>query len=351
MLGPAFALCALLAANGSAPGVDTIFIAERTTASVTIYAPPYSQEPITLPTGRYSNGEPPVALAFDPVSKRLFVGAGNSVQIYDEPFSNTSKPVRVVREGAPVLALAVEHRFYQGGLLEVATAGAQSGIQSYSGNDGYAGPARGRVDGVAATAMIFDALGHLFAADRRQSDGSILILWPLTGRAFLPPIAHFLLGPSALAFDRRGNLWAGNYDVDGDGTRSGVTSFAPPFSVARIRVADEGGQRGSGGGAQRLAFDADGALFSMQLTDVAVLEPPYDVPSAHIAACTDSSGACDPFDMTLDSRGNPIVAVRSLACKQPGAVLLFTAPFTNRQKPWKTLTRAVACPTAVVAAP
>ena len=163
---PAGALCALLAACGGtsmAAGGDTIFVANYATASVTIYTPPYAAAPVVLQVGAYSNGRP-VALAYDSVARRLFVGAGNVVQIYREPLTGTSKPERIVREASDVLSLSVEHRFYKDGLLEVATSGPNGGIQAYSGRNDYAGAPFGRVDRVIGETMAFDTSGRLFVA-------------------------------------------------------------------------------------------------------------------------------------------------------------------------------------------
>jgi hypothetical protein len=346
----ALALLALAACAGSGPrvrGPATVFVANRDDATVAAYAAPYARPPVKVGVAAFSGGEPPEALAFDPVGKVLAVGAGSAVLLYDTPLEASSKPRRILHEAEPVIALAVEHRFYKDGLLEVATAG--GGMRAYSGRDGYAAPS-GRVDGVVAYSMIFDDAGRLFVADRTRSDGSLRILWPATGRPYAPPLARFLLGPSALAFDAHGELWVGDYDVDGDGSISGIAAFAPPYTQAPARsFPDEGGGETPDGGSFKLLFAGD-ALVAARIADVRVYAPPYDRASAQLFACRSASNDCGPFDMAVDANGSLIVAVRSLSCERNrGALLVFDPPFAAGEKPAARVTAGVACPTALAA--
>jgi hypothetical protein len=349
LFGLAVALLAGTGYTGHASAGDTIFVANATTQSVTVYEPPYAAPPETIPVGTFADGKAPVALAFDAISKYLFVGAGRQVQIYAAPFNRGSKPFRILHEDGEVSGLALEHRFYAHGLLEVALW--RGGIRAYSGRNGYTDAPVGQVAAVVATAMAFDARGHVFVAEGSSSDGSVLAFEALSGHTYIQPVRPFVLGPSALAFDASGNLWTGNYDLDSSGTAPGTAAFAPPFTGAPVHSIPDKGP-GADDGARRLSFGPHGELIDLRISDVRVFDPPYGGVGTQVYACTSASGACDPYAMSLDSRGNLAVAVRSLSCDDgPGRVLLFAPPFTQRETPAATISTGIACPQAIVTAP
>jgi len=264
-----------------------------TPSAYTVQARAFSSSPVTL-SASATNSAATLTVAFATIQELWVANAFNSTVT---GYAMGSPPSRIDADTITSGILGPESLAVDsGGHLWVANF---NGITAYSGTTQIPG---NTIPGLHATAIAFDSIGILWAADFSEPSptGSITAYSGTTQLAIdiitnpQGSVAE-LWGPRGLAFDSNGNLWVAN----GGGNVQTVTAYHGTTQITASTITGVGAPWG-------LAFDGSGALWVTSSSATPSINP-YSG-STLIYGNTITSGLNQPAGIAFDASGNLWVA-------------------------------------------
>jgi hypothetical protein len=300
--------------------VQTLFVANQGSSTVTTYAPSYND----YPTSTISLGSTPYALGLDG-NQNLFVaglennGVTGSIDEYAPPYVGSISN-QFVFTGWPT-SIAID----AAGDVFVPNYNSTGSVYEFA--QPYSNTPTGSISGLAGSYVLALDRGNLFVANTGNGGipGSVIEYAP----PYNSPVATITItgaSAEALAFDAAGDLFV----VSNSSESPNLMEYTPPYSGSPIVARSVSGPRG-------LAVDAAGDLFVVGTSAVYEYAPPYTgSPVAVIAA----SG---PLAAAIDGAGNLFVANYSAS-----AVAEYAPPYTGAPT---QITNGVSAPVTLLLTP
>ena len=332
LLGSSFTIGPSAKASALQP---VIFVGNGHGDTVTMYEYPYNHPISTISSGVHF----PAFLAYDPVGGQLFVGNGQGsprqVEIYAQPFTDTSAPLKSIGTQADRMA-------YGNGVLAL-TQSQDAAVEAYAAP--FATPVS-RKSVNSPSAIAYDPAGHLYVSNC-GSTPYITALQPLNGGTYVPPFSTKMHCPRSLAFNSKGELFMAdaNTRLPGGLSASWIAEFDVPRAGRVPALIRKLYQRDSQTLPNQLLFDNHDDLLVLNVPangsaggTIDFYAPPYSgKPSVTL------TGFSQPTGMTFDTYGNLLVVDRT-----SNDIKVFIPPYATGDQPSADITAGIDDPLTVV---